>query len=159
METQEKKSIEPVAPKFTRSVFFCGLLCVGFYILLLFFSKFTNLLHVTGLRLINYVALCVISIVLVRRQIRKYKRPLPFLQVFAVVFGLGVWSFALFALFLYFFSWFDPLLNQLYITQTLGQIRLVPSVVVFFEGTGGSIIVALTVMLYASRFEDGEVSE
>jgi hypothetical protein len=108
--------------------------------------------------MVNYVILCIISIYQVRHWIKTYKGCVPFLEAFIFVFITGSFSFVLFAAFLFIYSWFDPFLNELYVTHVLGQLRLVPSVIIFFEGGGGSVIIGLIAAIYASRYEDGEVS-
>jgi hypothetical protein len=130
-------------------------LCFIVFVLLL---RFFNLLHVWGLRMANYAIFCVISMYQVRHWIKQYKGYVRFLKVFAVSLTTGAAAFTMFAVFLFIYSWFDPYLNEMYVTHSIGQQRLIPSVIVFFEGTGGSIIIALIAAIYASRYEDGEVS-
>ncbi len=38
------------------------------------------------------------------------------------------------------------------------QNKMVAAMLVFFEGSGGSIIVALIAMFYAGRYQDGEAT-
>ena len=144
--------------KIKKSILVYSIINCLCYIIFLMLFKFFSLLHIWGLRMINYAILGVISLYQVKHWIKEYKGYVRFLKVFATVLVTGVFSFALFAAFIFVYSWFDPYLNELYVTHSVGQIRLIPSVVIFFEGTGGSIVVALIAMIYASRYEDGEVS-
>jgi hypothetical protein len=139
-----------------RSIIIFGLVnCVAYIILVLSF-KYLSLLHIWGLRMANYVTLTFISIWQVRHWIKVSGGYVPFLQAFFTALFTGSFSFILFGAFIFFYSFSDPYLAALYITDPETQTRLIPPIVLVLEGTGASIIVALIVMLYASRFEEGE---
>lgn len=137
-------------------VTFAILNCVLYIVFLLSF-KYLNLLHVYGLRMINYLVFGVLSVIEIRRLVKLYGAPIPFLQSFFLILCTGALSFFLLGVFLLLYSFVDPMLNPFYATHYNG-IRLVPSVFIFFEGTGASIIIGLISMLYASQFESGEKS-
>ncbi|HOZ86711.1 MAG TPA: hypothetical protein PL029_03085 [Bacteroidia bacterium] len=129
--------------------------CILFIIAVISF-KYLNLLHFWGLRITNYVIISVVSIYQVNRLIRNNGGYVPFLQAFVLTFITGIFSFMLYAAFIYTYSFFDPYLAEMFITGSVHDNRLMPAIIVFFEGSGASIIVALIAMVYASRFEDGE---
>lgn len=129
--------------------------CIA-YIVLLLSCKYLNVLHITGLRMLNYVLFTFISFYQLHHLIKKYKGYLPFLQVYMISLFTGAASFFLFAVFIFFYTWFDPYLNDLYLDVSDSN-RFIPALLIFFEGTGGSIIVAFIVMKYANRYADGEI--
>ncbi|MES2679067.1 MAG: hypothetical protein V4635_04245 [Bacteroidota bacterium] len=131
--------------------------CILFIIAVISF-KYLNLLHFWGLRITNYVIVTLISIYQVNRLIRNNGGYVPFLKAFVLTLFTGIFSFMLFAAFIYVYSFFDPYLAKMFITGSDDSNRLIPAMIVFFEGSGASIIVALIAMVYASRFEDGETS-
>jgi hypothetical protein len=105
--------------------------------------------------MINYLVLGLFSIYQVRRLIHQMGYCIPFLQVFFLVFFTGALSFFMLGAFLFIYSFSDPMLNPFYATHYSG-IRLVPSLFIFFEGTGASVIIGLITSLYATQFESGE---
>lgn len=138
-----------------REIFTYAIINCLVYILLLMLFKYLGLLHIYGLRMVNYLVLGVLSIVQVRRLIIQHAACVPFLQTFFMVLLTGAFSFFLLGIFLLAYSFTDPYLNPLYATHYSG-IRLVPSLFVFFEGTGASTIIGLITMLYSTQFESGE---
>jgi hypothetical protein len=141
-----------------RSILIFGLVNCLVYILLVLGFKYLGLLHIWGLRMANYVTLTLVSIWQVRHWIKVSGGYVPFLQAFFTALFTGSCSFILFGGFIFFYSFFDPYLAPLYITDPETQTRLIPSILVALEGSGASIVVALIVMLYASRFEEGEAA-
>src|SRR6218665_2190936 len=138
------------------SILVFGLInCIAYIVLVLCF-KYLGLLHIWGLRMANYVVLTLVSIWQVRHWIRESKGYVPFLQAFFSTIFTGVFFFILFGAFIFIYSFSDPYLAAMYIADPDTQAWLIPPVVLVLEGTGASIIVGLIVMLYASRFEDGE---
>jgi hypothetical protein len=118
--------------------------------------KIVGLLHVTELRMVNYVILCLVCLFEIRRWIKLRHNFVPFLQVFGTAFFTGLWSFLLFSAFCYVYSYYDAELRQLFFENTYGVFPNVPSIVLFFEGSAASIIVAFINMQYFRRYEEGE---
>ena len=144
--------------KMKREIFIYGLISGILYIVSLLSFKYLNLLHIRTLRIFNYVALTLISLYQVHHWIKKSGGYIPFLEVFFTVLFTGAFSFAILGIFIFIYSFSDPYLTELFIVSSNDHSKLVPAIVVFFEGSGASIIVSLIVMLYASKFEEGETS-
>lgn len=139
------------------SIFTFGAANAGIFILFAIAFKYLNLLHIWGLNMINYVVLTLLSLYQVNHWIKTGKGYVPFLQVFFTILFTGAVSFILFGAFILIYSLSDPLLAKMYITHADSAGRLVGPILLFFEGTGGSIIVGLIASFYAARYEDGEV--
>lgn len=135
---------------------FAAINCIS-YILFMMIVKYTGLLHVTGLRTINYVILAFFSIWQVRRLVKRFNGYIPFLEALTITFITGTLSFFMFSIFIFGYSFFDPYLNSMFIMDVGNMGRLVPPLLVFFEGSGISIIIGLIVMEYAARFLKKEV--
>lgn len=131
---------------------------LAFFIGFMMLVKYTGLLHVTGLRTVNYVFLTVFSLLHIKRLIKVFNAYIPFLEVMCITFLTGTISFFLFSIFIFFYSFVDPYLNSLFIMDTEGMSRLVPPLLVFFEGSGISIIVGLIAMIYSEKFSDKETT-
>ncbi len=141
-----------------KSVFLYAIInCVIFIVTVMAF-KYLNLLHVWGLRITHYVIVIFVCLYQARRIIRKHGAYLPFLRAFSLSLFTGILAFALYGLFILLYSLFDPYLAKIFITDSQDDNILIPALIVFFEGSGASIIVALIVMIFAARFEDGELS-
>ena len=151
------KAAKISATTMQRSIFTFAVINCAFYILFALSFKFLNMLHIWGLNMINFFALGVISIFQVHNWIRKTGGYVPFLQAFFTVLFTGSVSFILFAFFILIYSLSDPYFAKLFITHTENTGRLIAPIVVFFEGTGGSIIIGLIASFYAARYEDQEV--
>jgi len=139
------------------SIFTFGAVNAGIFILLAIVFKYLNMLHIWGLDMINYVVLAFLSLYQVHHWIRTGRGYVPFLQAFFAILFTGAVAFILFGAFILIYSLFDPLLAKMYITHADSAGKLVGPILLFFEGTGGSIIVALIASFYAARYEDGEV--
>lgn len=133
-----------------------GALNAAIFISLVLAYKYLGLLHFWGLRVTNYVVFIVSSLVQLRRLIARDQAVIPFLGSFILVLFTGVVAFALYAVFIFIYSFADPDLAEMFITGADQAGHLTPAVIVFFEGSGASIVVALVGMVYTSRFEDGE---
>jgi hypothetical protein len=144
--------------KIVNAVIGYGILCCGLYIIFLLVMKVAGLLHVTELRFVNYVILCLVGMFEIRRWIKTRQSFVPFLQVIGTVFFTGVLSFFLFSIFLLIYSKFNTELAELFVEHTQGYFQSMPSVVIFFEGSAASIIVAFINMQYYRRYEEGEKS-
>jgi len=142
--------------KARKTIISFALLNVAFFIAFMMLVKYTGLLHVTGLRTVNYLFLTVFSILHIRRLMKLFKGYIPFLQVLTITFFTGTVSFFLFSIFIFGYSFFDPYLNSLFIMDTEGMPRIAPPMLVFFEGSGVSIIVGLITMIYSEKFSDKE---
>lgn len=141
-----------------RGVLVYGSVACVFYIIFLLAMKLFGLMHVTELRMINYVILGVVGFLEIRSMVRQSGSYVPFLGVFGAVLFTGMWSFFLFAIFLFIYAKFDWQLNELFTEKSVGVFRSVPSIILFFEGTAASIIVAFINMQYFRRYEEGEKS-
>lgn len=141
-----------------NSIFsYAGTACL-LYIAFLLLMKLINLMHVTELRMVNYVLLCLICIYQIKRWVNKTGSYIPFLQVFFTAFFTGLFSFVFFCVFLLVYTKFDTELNELFVQNAPATFRFLPSIVIFFEGSAASIIVALINLQYFRRYEEGEVS-
>jgi len=144
--------------KAKQQIFIYGILNFALYVILFLILRWFNLLHFSGLRLLNYVTLFFISIYQIKHWIKETGGYIPSLQAFAVVFLTGTWSFVLLGAGVYAYSFLDPYITELYF-NTYGKLNAsISSFLIFFEGSSGSLIVGLVTMMYASRYQDGEVS-
>ena len=141
-----------------RSIVRFAILNAAIFILLALAFKCLNLLHIWGLNMINYVILTFISLWQVHRWIKQSHGYIPFLEVFFTVIFTGALAFVFFGIFIFLYSLYDPYLASLYITHSDSAGKLIAPILLFFEGSGGSIIVAMIAAFYAARFEDGEAS-
>lgn len=127
------------------------------YVAFVMVVKYGGLLHITGLRTVNYLMLAFVSIWQIRGLVKRFDGFIPFLEVLCITFSTGTLSFFLFSIFLFGYSFFDPYLNAEFIMDVGDMPRFVPSLLVFFEGSGISIIIGLIVMEYAAKFLKKEV--
>lgn len=144
--------------KLKKNIFLFGIINCAIFIVLFLSFKYLNFRDITGLRLINYFALTIISLYQIHRLVKLKHGYIPFLNTFCLIFFTGTWAFMLFSAFIYVYSWLDPYLHELFIMDSNSQNKLVAAMLVFFEGSGGSIIIALIAMFYAGRYQDGEAS-
>ena len=145
-------------PKVRKSILIWGLLCCLGYVVLLLIMKVAGLMHITGLRTLNYAVLFIVCFVGIKRWVTQTEHYVPFLTVFLTSFLTGVFSFVVFCVFLMFYTAYDTELMDLFRTHAPAGFRSVPSAVVLFEGSAVSIIVAFINMQYFRRYEEGEVS-
>jgi hypothetical protein len=124
------------------------------YIVFLFSMKALNLMHVTELRMVNYVLLCFVCFYQLKRWVRQTSGYIPFLQVFITAFFTGVISFLFFGAFLFLYTRADAELNELFVQHTPAAFRFLPAFVIVSEGTAMSIVVALINMQYFRRYEE-----
>jgi hypothetical protein len=132
-------------------------ICAIFYTAFLLIMKSLNMLEASGFRIVNYILLWLISFIQVKKRINDRHAYVPFLQVFCTVFFTGTLSFIFFSAFLFIYALSDPLITKLLINNQHAVILSAPSVIILFEGTGASIIIALINMVYFTRYEEGEV--
>ena len=144
--------------KMRNSILTYGFISCLFYIGFLLLMKMLNLMHITELRMVNYVILCLICMYQIKRWVFKTGAYVPFLQVFCTALFTGICSFAFFSAFLFVYTRFDNDLNELFIQNTNTFLSSLPTVIVFLEGSAISIIVALINLQYFRRYEEGEVS-
>ncbi len=143
--------------KMSSSIAAYAMISCILYIAFLLLMKYFGLERLTELRMFNYVLLCVACIIQIKRWVRKTGTYVPFLQVFFTAFFTGVLSFLLFGIFLEIFIQFDYTLKDLFLQNVPTQFQFLPSIVVFFEGTAVSIIVALINLQYFRRYEEHDV--
>jgi len=129
----------------------CGLSYIGFFLLM----KVFGLMHVTELRVFNYVVLVGATFLMIRKWIAETHHYIPFLRVVAATFFTGLWSFVLLSVFLLLYSLYDVELNNLFLLKTRGTFDSWPQFVVLFEGAGASIVTAFFMMQYFRKYEDG----
>ncbi len=142
--------------KMRNTIIFFGIINCCIYILLFLIFKYLNLLHISGLRMLNFFPLAFTSMYQVHYLVKKNKGYIPFLQAFTNTFFTGTVSFLLFSAFLFFYTFYDPYIQPLYFDMQENTNRIIPAFLLFAEGSGGSIIVAMVIMKYANRFTDGE---
>lgn len=131
---------------------FTGLLFMGLFLIL----RMLGLLHVFGISMVNFVVLFFACLFQLKRQMQKTGGYIPYLEAFLITLSTGTVAYVLFSVFLFLYSLLDPIAVGLYIANSELPQTLLPFVITFFEGSGGSIIVALALSFYTSRYEDGE---
>lgn len=139
-----------------KSILIFALINCSLYIVLALTFKYLNLLHVWGLRMSNYAVLIFVCIWQVRHWVKSRRGYVPFLEAFFTALFTGSLASVLFGAFIFVYSLSDPYLAPMYVADAGLQSLVIPPVMLVVEGAGASIIVALIVMLYASRFEEGE---
>jgi hypothetical protein len=145
--------------KIKMNVLIFGILNFGLYLSFFFSCKHFNIMHITGLRMVNFLILSLTALVLINRWKKQYDGYFPFLTVFSSILLIGVISFMLFAIFIFFYAGYDPELTELFVTKIPENLRQVPAIVILFEGTAGSIIVALILMIYTSMINDSRIKQ
>ena len=141
-----------------KSIVICGIICCTMYIAFLLLMKSVNLMQITQLRFINYVILFFACMYQIKKWINKNRTYVPFSQVFCATFLIGIWSFILYSIFLFIYSKFDTQLADLFITHASAYSENIPFVVIIFEGSAISIIIAFINMQYFRRYEESEAS-
>jgi hypothetical protein len=144
--------------KVRNSIIAWAAISCGFYILFLLLMQALSLVEVTGLRVVNYLFLFAVCFVGIKRWVTRSEHFVPFLTVFTTALFTGVLSFVFFCIFLFVYSGFSPGLSELFNEHAPDSLRAIPSVIILFEGTAVSIIVAFINMQYFRRYEEGEVS-
>jgi hypothetical protein len=145
-------------PKVRKSIATWAAICCAIYIVFLFIMKFAGLMEVTGLRVVNYLVLFLVSFFGIKKWVSQTEHFVPFLTVFLTTLFTGIFSFALFCIFLIIYGGFDPNLTDLFHKVAPDTLKGVPSAIILFEGSAVSIIVAFINMQYFRRYEEGEVS-
>jgi hypothetical protein len=141
--------------KTKQKILVYGVLNCAAYIILFMSFRYFNLLHFSGLRMLNYVSLFLISLYQINRWVKQIGTYIPSLQAFGAIFFTGSLSFMLFAGFIFAYSLFDPYLTESYF-NTYGKLHSWSALLIFFEGVAGSVIIAMVAMMYSDRYEDGE---
>jgi uncharacterized BrkB/YihY/UPF0761 family membrane protein len=118
-----------------------------------------NVLHVTGLKMINYVSFCLIGLYQIKKIAQDGEMRFSFLKGFSLIFFTGIFSFLLFAIFIFIFSQIDSSLNNVYFHFAEGDQQITPFILVFFKGSAASIIIALIVAIYSEKFSDKKREE
>jgi hypothetical protein len=136
-------------------IFAVGSLCGLSYIVFFLIMKALNLVHITELRVFNYVVLVAATFFMLRKWVMESHHYIPFLKVVGAAFFTGLWSFILFSVFLIIYTHFDYELYNLFLLKTHGTFDTWPEFVVLFEGAGASIVTAFFMMQYFRRYEDG----
>ena len=144
--------------KMRNSILSYGFISSLLYIVFLLLMKVAGLIHVTELRMINYVILCLVIIYQIKRWVFKTGAYVPFLQVFFTALFTGITSFVFFSVFLFLFTRLDPEFNALFIQHTPQAFLFFPTITILCEGAAVSIIVAFINLQYFRRYEEGEVS-
>lgn len=158
MESVKIRSHELPIAKISKTVLVYGAISCTFYIVFMLIMKLLGFLQLTELRMVNYVILCLVCMYEIRKWVKRRETYVPFLQVFATAFFTGLISFFLFSVFLFIYSKFDMQLNELFRQQSMTLFNNVPSIIIFFEGSAASIIIAFINMQYFRRYEEGEKS-
>jgi hypothetical protein len=139
-----------------QSVILFALANFVIYLVLFFIFRTLGLLHMSGLRMLNYVPLTLMCCYQIKRIVRQRNEFLPFLQAFILAIVTGTGSFIAFAIFIFIYSKLDPYFSGLYFSDPNGAVRLTPFIVLFFEGSAGSIIVGLVAAMYSEKFADND---
>jgi hypothetical protein len=141
-----------------NSVIKFAAICCAFYIVFLLLMQALDLVHITGLRVVNYLFLFMVCFIGIRRWVFRSEHFVPFLTVFATSLLTGVLSFVFFCIFLLIYSGFNSEMTELFNRHAPTALRSIPSVIILFEGAAVSIIVAFINMQYFRRYEEGEAS-
>jgi|1185.fasta_scaffold479638_1 hypothetical protein len=145
----------PTSAAIKKNILIYGALNTGLYIILFLAFRMLGLLHFVGLRMINYVVLCLVSFYQIKKFTQENGGYLPFLISAVITLCTGTFSFFLFALFIYIFSFIDPYLSSVYFDiSSSHQKELTPFILILFEGTGACIIIALIIMIYAEKLKE-----
>ncbi len=136
-------------------IFIFGIVNCVLYIILFLFLKWFNLMHFSGLRMLNYVIFFLLSLYQVKRRVKHAGKYTPSIQALGIIFLTGAWSFLLLAGFILAYSLADPYITEQYF-NTYGKLNSTSSFLIFFEGVAGSTIVALIAMIYADMYKDGD---
>jgi hypothetical protein len=139
-----------------KNIFIYGAINCIIYIFLFILLKYFNVNDLTGLRIGNYVILGLVSLFQTHQLIKQKNGYVPFLQSFFITLFTGACSFFFFAIFVFIYSRCDPYLPVLFNMESTDLNKSISAILVFVEGSGGSIIVALITMFYANRYEDEE---
>lgn len=140
-----------------NSILLFGAINCIIYILLFLLFRLLGWLDVFGISMVNYVTLFFVSMLQFRHQIVRFRGFIPFLEVFFAAMITGTVSFVFFAAFMFAWGFSDPRGVGQYVADAGLPGKVLPFVILFFEGSGGSLIVALAVTFYTARYEDGEV--
>lgn len=143
--------------KARRNILFFAFLNAFLFIVFMMCVKYFNMLHITGLRTVNYLILALLSFVQIKRLMKIGQGFPTFLEAMCVPFVTGTIAFFLFAIFLFIYSFIDPFFLSLFVIDVDYLDRLVPSFLVFFEGSGISIIVGLIMMEYADMLAEKQM--
>src|ERR1041384_5841378 len=134
--------------KVRNSILKWGAMCCAIYIVFMLLMQAFNLLEVTGLRAVNYLVLFIVCFAGIKRWVSQSEHFVPFLTVFTTALLTGVFSFALFSIFLMIYAGFNPTLNDLFNKHAPDTLRSITSVLILIEGAAVSIIVAFINMQY-----------
>ena len=143
--------------KARKNILFFAFLNAFLFITFMMCVKYFNLLHITGLRTVNYLILTLLSFVQIKRLMKIGHGFPTFLEAMCVPFVTGTIAFFLFAVFLFIYSFIDPFFLSRVVIAVDYLDRLVPSFLVFFEGSGISIIVGLIMMEYADMLAEKQM--
>jgi len=158
MQSIKISSDEISLSRMKTSVLVYGSVACLFYVVFILAMKLVGLIHVTELRMVNYLVLFFVGFAQIKRMIKVSGTYVPFLGVFGTVLFTGLWSFFLFSIFLFIYGKFDYQLNELFLERAGNVFKSVPSIIIFFEGSAVSIIIAFINMQYFRRYEEGEKS-
>jgi len=128
------------------------------YVALFLSLKYMNVLNLSGFLMLNYVTLAFVSLYQIHALIKKNQAYIPFLESFVLIFLTGTLSFMFFSIYIFIYSWLDPLLYELFIMDSGDQNKLIAAMLIFFEGSGASIVIGLIAMFYSGRYQDDEAS-
>ena len=144
--------------KIKKNILFFAALNFAVYVILFLGFKYFNLLNITGLRMVNYITLTLISLYQIHAITKSKNGYIPFLKSYIITFVTGTLSFMFFSIYIFIYSWLDPLLYELFIMDANGESKIISAMLIFFEGSGGTIIISLIAMFYSGRYQDNEAS-
>jgi len=148
------KSAQSSLLKMKKSIVVFAFLNFAVYIVLFFTFRAFGLLHFSGLRMLNYITLGVICCYQVSHWVKQGGGYIPFLESFCTAFFTGTLSYVLFAIFIFLYSLGDPYFAKLYFNEPDGTLKLVPFIIIFFEGSAGSLIIGLITMMYSEQYKE-----
>jgi hypothetical protein len=147
------KSAQP-SLSIKKNILFFALINLAVYVALFFIFRAIGLLHLSGLRMLNYITLGFVCCYQIDRWVKKGGVHESFLQAFLIAFVTGSVSFVFFAAFIFIYSLTDPYFMSLYFNNSDGTIKMAPFIIIFFEGSAGSIIVGLVAAMYSEKYKD-----
>jgi len=139
-------------PDMKKNILVFSIINFVIYVLLFILFRSLNLLHLSGLRMLNYVTLGIVSCYQIDRWTKRGGPYLPFLKAFLRASITGTISFIFFAIFIFIYAKTDPYFTSLYFDDSHTTNKFIPFIIIFFEGSAGSVIVGLIVGIYSEKY-------
>ena len=106
-------------------------ICAIIYIIFMFIMKGAGLLEITGLRVVNYFVLFLVSFIGIRKWVSQTEHFVPFLTVFLTTLFTGIFSFVLFCIFIMLITLIYRVLIHKVITLLCRTLLLYYSIIIY----------------------------